>query len=146
MPSDSQFAVAMKNQKEAERAEQQRIKNLVLNYDLQGSTADQSGIDTDLYFDPFVQPNPNFPQIMNAHESASQGLGGERHQHNPSLQQPTANSTNARPAEKSGPSRGGHRARKLQLSDVDWYDRGTGSTRRGQGRGRSHKPSKITVG
>lgn len=27
----------MKNQKEAERAEQQRIKSLVLNYDLQGS-------------------------------------------------------------------------------------------------------------
>lgn len=28
----------MRSQKEAERAEQQRIKNLVLNYDLQDST------------------------------------------------------------------------------------------------------------
>ena len=34
LPSDSGFAVAMRTQQEAERAEQQRIKNLVLNYDL----------------------------------------------------------------------------------------------------------------
>ncbi|KAJ8115754.1 hypothetical protein ONZ43_g4597 [Nemania bipapillata] len=34
LPSDSTFAVAMKNQQQAEREEQQRIKNLVLNYDL----------------------------------------------------------------------------------------------------------------
>ncbi|KAI4162519.1 MAG: hypothetical protein LQ342_003934 [Letrouitia transgressa] len=49
MPSDSQFAVAMKSQKEAERAEQQRIKNLVLNYDLTDSSADPSGIDGEKY-------------------------------------------------------------------------------------------------
>ncbi|CAF3503959.1 unnamed protein product [Fusarium graminearum] len=35
LPSNSTFAVAMKNQQQAEREEQQRIKNLVLNYDLQ---------------------------------------------------------------------------------------------------------------
>lgn len=34
LPSDSNFAVAMRTQQQAERAEQQRIKNLVLNYDL----------------------------------------------------------------------------------------------------------------
>ncbi|KAI9805049.1 MAG: hypothetical protein M1825_000883 [Sarcosagium campestre] len=34
LPSDSNFAVAMKTQQEAEREEQQRIKSLVLNYDL----------------------------------------------------------------------------------------------------------------
>lgn len=34
LPSDSTFAVAMKTQQQAEREEQQRIKNLVLNYDL----------------------------------------------------------------------------------------------------------------
>ncbi|KAK0353582.1 mRNA decay protein [Friedmanniomyces endolithicus] len=34
LPSDSGFAVAMRTQQEAERAEQQRIKSLVLNYDL----------------------------------------------------------------------------------------------------------------
>lgn len=50
MPSDSQFAVAMKSQKEAERAEQQRIKNLVLNYDLTDSSADPSGTDYDYFF------------------------------------------------------------------------------------------------
>lgn len=37
LPSDSTFAVAMKNQQQAEKEEQQRIKNLVLNYDLQQS-------------------------------------------------------------------------------------------------------------
>ncbi|KAG6005866.1 hypothetical protein E4U21_007574 [Claviceps maximensis] len=35
LPSDSTFAVAMKSQQQAEKEEQQRIKNLVLNYDLQ---------------------------------------------------------------------------------------------------------------
>lgn len=35
LPSDSTFAIAMKNQQQAEKEEQQRIKNLVLNYDLQ---------------------------------------------------------------------------------------------------------------
>lgn len=34
LPSDSTFAVAMRTQQQAEREEQQRIKNLVLNYDL----------------------------------------------------------------------------------------------------------------
>jgi regulator of nonsense transcripts 2 len=42
LPSDSTFAMAMKNQQQAEREEQQRIKNLVLNYDLQQS-GDQEG-------------------------------------------------------------------------------------------------------
>lgn len=37
LPSDSAFAVAMKSQQLAEREEQQRIKNLVLNYDMQQS-------------------------------------------------------------------------------------------------------------
>lgn len=34
LPSDSSFALTMKSQQAAEREEQQRIKNLVLNYDL----------------------------------------------------------------------------------------------------------------
>ncbi|KAI5866676.1 ARM repeat-containing protein [Durotheca rogersii] len=34
LPSDSTLAIAMKTQQQAEREEQQRIKNLVLNYDL----------------------------------------------------------------------------------------------------------------
>lgn len=42
LPSDSTFAIAMKSQQQAEKEEQQRIKNLVLNYDLQQSE-DQEG-------------------------------------------------------------------------------------------------------
>lgn len=42
LPSDSNFAVAMKNQQQAEREEQQRIKNLVLNYEVCDSE-DQDG-------------------------------------------------------------------------------------------------------
>ena len=139
MPSDSQFAVAMKNQQEAERAEQQRIKNLVLNYDLQDSGIDSGTGSTDLLNDPFSHPNPNFrapnpfpslvPQAINeithAHTNASEGTGAsEKHQHNASLHQnPAHHAINARPVDKSSSNRSGHRARKLQLSDVDWYDR-----------------------
>lgn len=142
MPSDSHFAIAMKTQKEAERAEQQRIKNLVLSYD-PDSSSDQTGIAHDLHFDYFSQTNPNLPQrssgfphlvplgplevITHAHNKSSKGLGGEKHgashhQHNVSLHQTSTNNATARPADKSGANRSGHRARKLQLSDVDWYD------------------------
>ncbi|KAH1897125.1 hypothetical protein KXV57_000937 [Aspergillus fumigatus] len=34
LPSDSSFAIAMKSQQQADREEQQRIKNLVLNYEM----------------------------------------------------------------------------------------------------------------
>ncbi|GAB0133598.1 hypothetical protein EsDP_00002002 [Epichloe bromicola] len=44
LPSDSTFAIAMKTQQQVEKEEQQRIKNLVLNYDLQQSE-DQDGIE-----------------------------------------------------------------------------------------------------
>ncbi|KAF2722866.1 ARM repeat-containing protein [Polychaeton citri CBS 116435] len=43
LPSDSHFAVAMRTQQQAERAEQQRIKNLVLNYDLTDDTNQTDG-------------------------------------------------------------------------------------------------------
>ncbi|KAL6719830.1 mRNA decay protein [Lecanora helva] len=157
MPSDSHFAVAMKTQKEAERAEQQRIKDLVLSYDPDSST-DQAGKENDLYFDYFSQTNPNLPQqkagfpnlapnqeITLAHTSMSKGLGGEKHgfshhQHNASLQQSSPNNVNARPADRSGANRGGHRARKLQLSDVDWYGQKSDPSRV-QGRKVSHRGS-----
>ncbi|KAI6382007.1 hypothetical protein MCOR25_000887 [Pyricularia grisea] len=44
LPSDSNFAIAMKNQQAAEREEQQRIKNLVLNLDL-GENETEDGND-----------------------------------------------------------------------------------------------------
>lgn len=166
MPSDSHFAVAMKSQKEAERAEQQRIKNLVLNYDLQDSSTD-AGTDNTIS-DYFSHPNPNlrdrrpagFPLVtLNentlAHSYISEGLSGEKHgsshhQHNASLHQSSAsNNSNPRPADKSGTNRSGHRARKLQLSDVDWYEQKPGSSR-SLGRGTlprgSHRDPHRTAG
>lgn len=161
MPSDSHFAVAMKSQKEAERAEQQRIKNLVLNYDLQDSGTD-AGTENAIP-DFFSHPNPNlrdqrpagFPLVpldenSFAHKCLSEGIASEKHgsshhQHNAPLHQSSvSNHSNARPADKSGTNRSGHRARKLQLSDVDWYDQKPGSSRsRGRGsfpRGSPRRP------
>ncbi|KAL8719316.1 MAG: hypothetical protein Q9225_003660 [Loekoesia sp. 1 TL-2023] len=131
MPSDSQFALALKSQKEAERAEQQRIKNLVLNYDLAESSTDQAGTGKSLYLDYFSHPNPNLSHILQsrsaAHSDVSQGPGGEKqppshHPHNaPPQQSPIINGASSRPTERSGGGRRGQQARKLQLSDVDWY-------------------------
>lgn len=47
LPSDSGFAVAMLNQQQAEREEQQRIKNLVLNYEIR-ENEEQEGRDSPL--------------------------------------------------------------------------------------------------
>jgi hypothetical protein len=87
----------MKSQQQAEREEQQRIKSLVLNYELHDGE-DQDGDST---LQP-IQPNMNIHKL---------NAGIEK-----------MNSSHARP-DKSGGNRSGHRARKLQLSDVDWYDR-----------------------
>ncbi|RMZ76300.1 hypothetical protein DV737_g4900, partial [Chaetothyriales sp. CBS 132003] len=51
LPSDSNFAVQMKSKQAAEREEQQRIKNLVLNYDL----GDDSQHDGTALPDPILQ-------------------------------------------------------------------------------------------
>jgi Up-frameshift suppressor 2 len=53
LPSDSTFAVAMRSRQEAERAEQQRIKSLVLNYDL--GDAEHDGTSSSF----LLQPNMN---------------------------------------------------------------------------------------
>ena len=86
----------MKTQQAAEREEQQRIKNLVLNYDLRDGE-DQDG-DSLL---PSLLPNPNIHR---------QDAGIDK-----------AAATNHTRPDKSGNNRSGQRARKLQLSDVDWY-------------------------
>ncbi|KAL9125095.1 MAG: hypothetical protein Q9217_005649 [Psora testacea] len=134
MPSDSQFAIAMKNQQEAEREEQQRIKNHILNLDLQDSSTDHTGISDNFSFDPFVSPNPNLPRRSNplvplelnalAHNDLIEGLGGaaEKHQHNASLTSRQPSNSAKTTVDKSSSNRRGDRARKLQLSDVDWYD------------------------
>ncbi|KZF23366.1 hypothetical protein L228DRAFT_209787 [Xylona heveae TC161] len=78
LPSDSHFAVAMKTQQQAEREEQQRIKNLVLNYDLGEDNDGDEKINT------FSPSQYRFDKASN--------------------------------------NRSTQRARKLQLSDVDWYE------------------------
>lgn len=98
LPSDSQFAIAMKNQQEAEKEEHQRIKNLVLNYDLRESE-DHDG-EAHL---TSLKPNSNiYISSFTGHEKSNS------HHHN-------------RLDNRSSKERGGQRVRKLQLSDVDWY-------------------------
>ncbi|KAI1079092.1 ARM repeat-containing protein [Whalleya microplaca] len=99
LPSDSTLAVAMKSQQQAEREEQQRIKNLVLNYDLRESEE----ADGDTHLTP-LHPNTNI------HKTPNSG-----HEKTPSYHP-------NRP-DKSVKDRGGQRVRRLQLSDVDWYGR-----------------------
>ena len=85
----------MKTQQQAEREEQQRIKNLVLNYDLR----DGDEQDGDTSFAPLA---PNF----------------NIHTYNAGIEKTAP--ANYKP-DKSSNNRSGQRARKLQLSDVDWY-------------------------
>ena len=99
LPSDSSFAVAMKNQQQAEKEEQQRIKNLVLNYDLRENE------------DPDGEPN-SAPPNPNRSIYNSSFSGHER---------PSTYHHNRPDNNKSGKERGSQRVRKLQLSDVDWY-------------------------
>ncbi|TRX97803.1 hypothetical protein FHL15_001558 [Xylaria flabelliformis] len=87
------------NQQQAEREEQQRIKNLVLNYDLR----EHEDLDGDTLLPP-LRPNPNI------HRSNDSGHD-----------KPISYHTNR--GEKLNRDRGGQRIRRLQLSDVDWYAR-----------------------
>ena len=86
----------MKTQQQAEREEQQRIKSLVLNYDLQQDNEAEG----DLPHQCILQPNPNIKSRT----------GTEKH----------PSSTFGR-LDKATASRNQPRTRKLQLSDVDWY-------------------------
>lgn len=130
----------MKTQQAAEREEQQRIKDLVLKYDMSQESTDtpagdpttslhpslSSSTSTSSFTSPFetLLPNPN-----HSHENAyPPPTGPERHS---GAQQRSNHSTRAAP-----------RARKLQLSDVDsgWYaaqrtGRGRSRSARGRGRG-----------
>jgi regulator of nonsense transcripts 2 len=88
----------MKTQQQVEKEEQQRIKSLVLNYDLR-ENEDQDGENV------LAPLAPN----SNVHKLLSSGFDKTTsHYHN-------------RSDNRSSKERGGQRARKLQLSDVDWY-------------------------
>lgn len=120
LPSDSTFAVAMRNKQQAEREEQQRIKNLVLNYDLRDDDADG---DTPFHYT--LQPNTNRKRT-----ETSEGLDKT---HNP-YAQPRL--------DKAGNNRSNQRARKLQLSDVNWYGNPPSSQ---QTRSRLMRSSAVTA-
>ncbi|OAL02894.1 ARM repeat-containing protein [Phaeosphaeriaceae sp. SRC1lsM3a] len=78
LPSDSTFAVAMRNKQQADKEEQQRIKSLVLNYNEARDDGDDTALDKTP--NPYAQPR----------------------------------------LDKAGHNRSNQRARKLQLSDVNW--------------------------
>lgn len=87
----------MVNQRQAAKEEQQRIKNLVLNYDLREND-ETDGEDV---------PHPYELSTHAYHFSGNEKVPTHHH-HN-------------RLDPRSGKDRG-QRVRKLQLSDVDWYD------------------------
>jgi len=94
----------MKSQQAAEREEQQRIKNLVLNYDLRDENEPQDG---ESYSFPNDSPSP-MPLEENPNTKGLV-LGLER-----------LGASHSR--SDRGPGRNAQRSRKLQLSDVDWYE------------------------
>lgn len=122
----------MRTQREAERAEQQRIKKLVLSYnDSRGSTADASDErpedGTDPSFPYILQSNPNHAHAATLQrriktvaklDSSNTGVNANRLEGSqrgfPTLAQANANAAPVQGRRK------GQQARKLQLSDVDW--------------------------
>ena len=148
LPSDSSFAVAMRSQQQAERAEQQRIKSLVLNYDLNDDQHDGE------------EPSFHYTQSPTSKQTRLVGKGslnkslkprtdgGGQSQRSTSLAEinrhdfyipPTLQAEVKRQdsftdetghidhihgqprQDKAGNSRTKQRARKLQLGDIDWY-------------------------
>lgn len=92
----------MKTQQQAEREEQQRIKNLVLNYDLGDDNDSNDG-------DSNSSPTHHF--ILRPNTNAKGSLKGS-----------DKRTSSHRDSRNDKSARSGFRARKLQLSDVDWYD------------------------
>lgn len=102
LPSDSTFAVSMRTKQQQEKEERQRIKNVVLNYD---NNREDNEPDGDSPFSYHLQPN-----INRMHTETPKVLDKS---HNP-YAQPRL--------DKAGNNRSNQRSRKLQLSDVNWYD------------------------
>ena len=149
LPSDSNFAVAMRTQQQAERAEQQRIKDLVLNYDLMDDQHDGE----EPAFHYVHSPNSRRVRLVgkgtlnrslktrgltqqetgkdeNIQTSSSPDSGYSSPPFVPSDAQNNMHADNGEAfqdphgqprLDKSGNSRSKQRARKLQLGDIDWY-------------------------
>ncbi|KAI7204776.1 hypothetical protein KC365_g17869 [Hortaea werneckii] len=137
LPSDSNFAIAMRNQQEAERAEQQRIKNLVLNYDLTDDQNDgisqpnfhyvhsRNGTRTRLVangsLNKSLVPPPFFRAGGRSQSLTSSGTKDDDGNAKKPVHPGTFESLHGQPRiDKSGNTRSKQRSRKLQLSDVDW--------------------------
>ena len=135
----------MRSQQEAERAEQQRIKSLVLNYDL---TDDQhDGEDPAFHYvqspnskrtvlvgkgslNKSLKPKYNVGQIQRSTSvdeksssgSLSQDFSTVKRQDSFTDETGHIEHPHGQPRQdKSGNSRSKQRARKLQLGDIDWY-------------------------
>jgi regulator of nonsense transcripts 2 len=100
LPSDSTFAVAMRNKQQADKEEQQRIKSLVLNYNEARDDGEETG---DLPFHYTPPPNPNKKRTETSE-----------------VLDKTPNPYAQPRLDKAGHNRSNQRARKLQLSDVNW--------------------------
>ena len=155
LPSDSNFAVAMRSQQQAERAEQQRIKSLVLNYELHDDQHDGE----EPAFRYILSPTSKRTRLvgtgsLNTSLQSRHGNDGGQSQRSISLYECQSNHSfelldtelnnndsftdetggidtlHSQPRQdKSGNTRSKQRARKLQLGDIDWYgDRSRMST------------------
>jgi regulator of nonsense transcripts 2 len=114
----------MRSQQQAEKEEQQRIKNLVLNYDLRDENEGSDG-ESQFFF-----PQRNFDQSNIANGKENKVI--EKPPQNPYLQPRM---------DKAGNRSKAQQARKLQLSDVDWY----ASTGSGQETSRRFTDSHLTA-
>ncbi|KAI9788052.1 MAG: hypothetical protein M1816_007264 [Peltula sp. TS41687] len=97
LPANSHFAVAMKTQQQAEREEQKRIKNLVLNYDLRAAAA----ADDD-------------------HNAADDVLKGQHQTNNLLANNKRSNIGGAQARPAGNNHRGNQKTRRLQMDDLDW--------------------------
>lgn len=149
----------MRSQQEAERAEQQRIKALVLNYDMQRNEADDgsdghnNGTSSRSSTLPYIPSAPipsnsnrrnrhhahcdtpaNAPDQKGIHHIAMQDRQSSANpagqaQYPTLAQSATMSSNSSQSGPRNGNGAGGgtygrrnnQQARKLQLSDVDWY-------------------------
>lgn len=91
--------MALKNQQQAEKEEQQRIKNLVLNLDLREAEDTDGNSDSNI-------PLPHGTPI---HTPSAAG-----HEKTPVY--------HLNRSDKMGKDRGGQRVRRLQMNDLDWYE------------------------
>lgn len=102
LPTDSHFAVAMRSQQQAEREEQQRIKNLVLNYDLRDNDGEEG------------ETRPSCRKCLATTRSNQFSPPG-------SDSRPITHHHNHR-YDKANNKNPGQRVKKLQFEDFEWYE------------------------